>query len=61
MRKQAQEWKKECCIVTSIKEIGATEEILPLIANSTVLLPGGYKALTAEEILEILKTAYAAV
>jgi len=44
--------------VTSLKELGATEEMLPLIANSTVLL-GGYKVLTAEEVLEILKTAYA--
>lgn len=52
---------KECGIVTSLKELGATEEMLPLIANSTVLLPGGYKALTAEEVLEILKAAYAAV
>lgn len=52
---------KECGIVTSLKELGATEEMLPLIANSTVLLAGGYKVLTAEEVLEILKTAYAAV
>lgn len=51
---------KECGIVTNLKELGATEEMLPLIANSTVLL-GGYKVLTAEEILDILKTAYAAV
>ncbi|MDS0527467.1 iron-containing alcohol dehydrogenase [Clostridium sp. SHJSY1] len=51
---------KECGIVTNIKELGATEEMLPLIANSTVLL-GGYKVLTSEEILEILKTAYKAV
>jgi len=50
---------KECGIVTSLKELGATEEMLPLIANSTVLL-GGYKVLTAEEVLEILKIAYAA-
>ena len=50
---------KECGIVTSLKDLGATEEMLPLIANSTVLL-GGYKVLTAEEVLEILKTAYAA-
>lgn len=35
--------------------------IFPLIANSTVLLGGGYKALTEEEILEILKTAYAMI
>lgn len=52
---------KECGIVTNLKELGATEEMLPLIANSTVILLGGYKALTAEEVLEILKTAYAAV
>ncbi|WP_206869700.1 iron-containing alcohol dehydrogenase [Clostridium zeae] len=50
---------KECGIVTSLKELGATEEMLPLIANSTVLL-GGYKVLTAEEVLEILKAAYVA-
>ena len=51
---------KECGIVTSLKELGATEDMLPLIANSTFLL-GGYKVLTAEEVLEILKAAYAAV
>lgn len=51
---------KECGIVINLKELGATEDMLPLIANSTVIL-GGYKVLTAEEILEILKTAYAAV
>jgi len=51
---------KECGIVTNLKELGAAEEMLPLIANSTILI-GGYKVLTAEEVLEILKTAYAAV
>jgi alcohol dehydrogenase YqhD (iron-dependent ADH family) len=47
----------ECGIVTNIKELGATEEMLPLIAKSTVLI-GGYKVMTTEEVLEILKTAY---
>ena len=51
---------KECGIVTSLKELGATQEMLPLIANSTVILNGGYKTLTPEEILDILKTAYKA-
>lgn len=51
---------KECGIVTNLKELGATEEMLPLIANSTVILNGGYKTLTPEEILDILKTAYKA-
>ena len=48
---------KECGIVTSIRELGATKEMLPLIANSTVL-GGGYKKLTAEEVLRILEECY---
>lgn len=48
---------KECGMVTSIKELGATKEMLPLIANSTVL-GGGYKKLNAEDILKILKKCY---
>ncbi len=50
---------KECGIVINLKELGATEEMLPDIANSTVIL-GSYKKLNQEEILEILKTAYTA-
>ena len=50
---------KECGIVINLKELGATEEMLPQIANSTVIL-GAYKKLNADEILEILKTAYQA-
>lgn len=50
---------KECKIVTNIRDLGATEEMLPLIADSTVIL-GGYKKLNAKEILTILKDAYSA-
>lgn len=53
-----EQFTKECGIVTNLKELGATEEMLPLIANSTVVLNGGYKQMTKEEILEILKLAY---
>ena len=48
---------KEFGMVTSIKELGATKEMLPLIANSTVL-GGGYKKLNAEDILKILEKCY---
>ena len=48
---------KELGIVTSLRELGATREMLPLIANSTVL-GGGYKKLTCEEILKILENCY---
>jgi len=48
---------KECGIVYNLKELGATKEMLPAIANSTVIL-GGYKKLTSEEILKILEEAF---
>lgn len=48
----------QCGIVKNLKDLGTTEEMLPLIAESTVLLPGGYKGLSKEEVLEILTTAY---
>ena len=49
---------KELGIPTTLREIGATEEMLPLIANSTEIMDSGYKKLTADEILEIIKKAY---
>ncbi len=44
-------------IPTTLREVGATKEMLPLIAKSTIL-GGGYKQLGADEILEILKQCY---
>ncbi|MDO4607798.1 MAG: iron-containing alcohol dehydrogenase, partial [Clostridia bacterium] len=41
----------------SIKELGVTEEMLPLIANSTIN-GGGYKQMSAEDILTVLKNSY---
>lgn len=42
---------------TTLQELGATEEMLPLIANSTVL-GGGYKQMDAEDILRVLQACY---
>ena len=47
----------ELGIPATLREVGATEEMLPLIANSTAL-GGGYKQLNAEDILAILKSCY---
>lgn len=49
---------KECGIVTSIKALGATQEMLPKIAESTFILENGYKKLSTEEVLEILKACF---
>lgn len=48
-------WIKEIGAVTSIKELGATEEMLDGIVKATFLLEGGYKKLTPEEVKKILK------
>lgn len=44
-------------MTTTLRELGATEEMLPLIAESTDL-GGYYKSLTHADILKILKECY---
>ncbi len=48
---------KELKLPTTLRKLGATEEMLPKIANSTVL-GGGYKQMDAEDILKVLKNCY---
>ena len=47
----------ELGIPATLRAVGATEEMLPLIANSTAL-GGGYKQLNAEDVLAILKACW---
>ena len=47
----------EMGIPQTLREVGATEEMLPLIAESTVKC-GGYHVPTTGEVLEILKACY---
>ena len=48
-------WMKELGLVMNITDLGATEAMLEGIADVTIVLPGGYKVLSREEILEILR------
>lgn len=48
----------ECGIVTRLRELGATKEMLPKIAESTVMVGRGYKKLTRDEILSILEACF---
>ena len=50
-----EKWMKELGLTMNISELGATEEMLEGIADGTIILPGGYKVLEHEEIVEILK------
>ena len=48
-------WMRELGLVMSISELGATEDMLKGIADGTIILPGGYKVLEHDEIVDILK------
>ena len=49
---------RELGLPTTLRELKATEDMLPMIANSTVLLPTGYHTMTAEEVLSVLKACW---
>ncbi|MBQ6772591.1 MAG: iron-containing alcohol dehydrogenase [Synergistaceae bacterium] len=48
-------WMREIGVVMNIKELGVTPDMLEGIADATFLLGGGYKKLTREEVINILK------
>lgn len=48
-------WMKEMGLVMNITELGATEDMIAGIADGTLIMPGGYKVLNREEIINILK------
>ena len=50
-------WMREIGVAMTISELGATEEMLPKIADATFLLDGGYKQLTRDEVLSILRAS----
>lgn len=48
-------WMKELGVVMNIRELGATDEMLEGLADSTLIMEGGYKVLTRDEIVQIFK------
>lgn len=53
--KAMESWMRELGLVMNIRELGVTEDMLPGIVKGTFILNGGYKVLTEDEIMEILK------
>lgn len=52
---EMEKWMRKIGLVMSIKELGATDDMIEGIANGSFILDGGYKVLTHEEIVKILK------
>ena len=50
-----EDWMKEMGLVMNIRELGVTEDMLEGIVKGTIGMEGGYKTLSPEDILQILK------
>lgn len=48
-------WMEEIGLVMHLKELGVTEDMLEGIAKGSFIMEGGYKVLTQDEIVAILK------
>ena len=52
---EMESWMKKLGLTLSISELGVTDDMIDGIAEGTFILDGGYKVLTKEEVIEILK------
>ena len=50
-----EEWMKKLGVAMGLSELGATEDMIEGIADGTFILEGGYKVLTRDEVIKILK------
>ena len=50
-----EDWMKKLGVAMSLSELGATEDMIEGIADGTFILEGGYKVLTRDEVIKILK------
>ena len=50
-----EDWMKKLGVAMKLSEIGGTEDMIEGVADGTLILDGGYKVLTREEVVQILK------
>ena len=50
-----EDWMKELGLVMNLSDLGTTEDMIEGIADSTIILEGGYKVLNHQEIVDVLK------
>ena len=48
-------WMEEIGVSLNISELGATSDMIEGMADATIILDGGYKVLTRDEVINILK------
>lgn len=50
-------WMRKIGLIMNISELGASTDMIEAIADSTLIMEGGYKVLSREEIISILKAS----
>ena len=50
-----EDWMKELGLVMKLSDLGATEDMIEGIADGTIIMEGGYKVLSRDEVVQILK------
>lgn len=50
-------WMKKLGLVMNLTELGVTPDMIDGIASATLVMNGGYKVLSTDEIKEILKAS----
>lgn len=53
--KALEKWMKELGVVMNLTDLGVTEDMFEAIADGTFFMEGGYRKLTREDVLHILK------
>ena len=53
--KAMENWMRKIGVAMKISELGATDEMIEGIADATFILQGGYKVLTRDEVVKVLK------
>ena len=48
-------WMNKIGLVMNLKDLGVTSDMVEGIADATLIMQGGYKVLTREEVIDILK------
>ncbi len=55
--KAMEAWMRELGVAMNLTELGATDDMIDGIADATLLLKGGYKPLSRDEVVKILKAS----
>lgn len=53
--KAMEEWMEKIGVKVTLTDLGATEDMIEGIAEGTIILEGGYKVLTRDEVVDIIK------